>query len=125
AILPLYKMTTNPTQRVRPHLKRTLMAKTTSRANRKGKGRAAAPAADGQPTHVPDGRGGTAPGGENISGYFRKLFASRPELLDVPSNQEVFDHWLRDHPGQKEVPTNVKQAINTVKSILRRRRHLR
>jgi hypothetical protein len=57
--------------------------------------------------------------GETVSGYFRKVFAEAPRLLEGRSNQELLDRWLKDHPGHKEVPENVKANLQNVKSILR------
>ncbi|HEV3117949.1 MAG TPA: hypothetical protein VGY58_12915 [Gemmataceae bacterium] len=60
-------------------------------------------------------------GQENISGYFRKLFAENPKLLKTRSNQEVLERWLTDHPGKRKVPERVKQSLSNVKSILRKK----
>ena len=62
---------------------------------------------------------------ENISGYFRKVFAENPKLLKSRSNDELLHRWLFDHPGEKEVPARVKQALSNVKSVLRSRRRKR
>jgi hypothetical protein len=63
---------------------------------------------------------GTA--GETVSGYFRRIFAENPKLLKTRSNEEILNRWLSDHPGHDEVPTNVKQGLSNVKSILRSKR---
>jgi hypothetical protein len=49
-----------------------------------------------------------APGanGETTSGYFRRLFKENPKLLKGSDNSELFQRWLQDHPGHKEVPVN-------------------
>ena len=57
---------------------------------------------------------------ETVSGYFRKIFAEKPQLLKTRSNQELLDRWLKDHPGHTEVPENVKQNLSNVKSVLRK-----
>ena len=59
------------------------------------------------------------PGGENISGYFRQVFKENPKWLEGRSNDEVLARWLKDHPGEKEVPKRVKQNLSNVKSVLR------
>ena len=59
------------------------------------------------------------PGGETISGYFRQVFKDNPKWLEGRSNDEVLARWLKDHPGEKEVPKKVKQNLSNVKSILR------
>src|SRR5882724_1918688 len=60
--------------------------------------------------------------GETISGYFRKVFAENPTLLDSRSNDELFARWLRDHPGEKEVPEKVRQNLSNIKSVLRKQK---
>jgi hypothetical protein len=63
--------------------------------------------------------------GETVSGYFRRIFAENPKLLKNRSNEEILNRWLTDHPGHKEVPTNVRQNLSNVKSVLRSRRRRR
>jgi hypothetical protein len=58
--------------------------------------------------------------GENVSGYFRKVFAENPGWLDTRSNDAVFARWLADHPGEITVPEKVRQNLSNVKSILRK-----
>jgi hypothetical protein len=58
--------------------------------------------------------------GESIGGYFRKLFAENPRWLDSRSNDELFVRWLKDHPGETEVPERVRQNLSNIKSVLRR-----
>jgi hypothetical protein len=58
--------------------------------------------------------------GETVSGYFRKVFQENPRLLEGRSNQELLDRWLKDHPGEKEVPKTVKANLQNIKSILRK-----
>src|SRR5262249_11334712 len=36
-------------------------------------------------------------------------------------NKELLDRWLKDHPGQKEVPARVKANLSNVKSVLRKK----
>ncbi len=59
------------------------------------------------------------PGGETISGYFRQVFKENPKWLEGRSNDEVLARWLKDHPGEKEVPKRIKQNLSNVKSNLR------
>jgi hypothetical protein len=58
--------------------------------------------------------------GETVSGYFRQVFKENPSLLDGRSNQELLDRWLKDHPGQKDVPKRVKANLQNIKSVLRK-----
>jgi hypothetical protein len=60
---------------------------------------------------------------ESVSGYFRKIFAEQPELLDSKSNQELVDRWKADH-GASEVPNSVRSNLANLKSHLRKRRRL-
>jgi hypothetical protein len=60
------------------------------------------------------------PAAETISGYFRRVFADNPQLLEGRSNDAILERWLHDHPGQ-EVSKQVKQGLQNVKSILRSR----
>lgn len=55
----------------------------------------------------------------SISGYFKAIFAEQPRLLWERSNEALYQQWLADHPGQKEVPLRVKQGLSNVKSVLR------
>ena len=64
-------------------------------------------------------QGNGQPGGETISGYFRQVFKDNPKWLAGRSNDEVLARWLKDHPGEKEVPKKVKQNLSNVKSVLR------
>jgi hypothetical protein len=57
--------------------------------------------------------------GENISGYFRRIFQESPNLLKTRSNDELLRRWLADHPGETEVPKSVKVGLQNVKSVLR------
>jgi hypothetical protein len=69
-----------------------------------------AKAKDGQPN-----------GGESVSGYFHKVFQESPKLLKTRSNDEVLQRWLKDHPGETEVPAQVRNSLMNVKSLLRKR----
>ena len=90
--------------------KPTKPADNNSRSSSRGKG-----AAKGR-------RGGRGQGdGETVSGYFRRVFEERPDLVQSGSNQEIFDRWLADHAGEKDVPQRVKQILFNVKSLLRRK----
>ena len=62
---------------------------------------------------------------ENIQGYFRVIFQENPKLLKKRSNEQLYERWLKDHPGEKEVPVNVRQSLSNLKSILRHRRKVR
>jgi len=57
-------------------------------------------------------------GTESISGYFRKIFAEKPELLKGRSNEEVLALWAADHGG-KPANDRVKQNLSNVKSLMR------
>jgi hypothetical protein len=61
----------------------------------------------------------------SIQGYFRPIFAENPRLLKQRSNDALYERWLRDHPGEKEVPLRVKQGLSNLKSVLRNRRRRR
>jgi hypothetical protein len=66
-----------------------------------------------------------AEGGESVQGYFRKIFDENPKLLKQRSNKELFERWLKDHPGETAVPDKVKQGLSNLKSVLRNRRQRR
>jgi hypothetical protein len=59
---------------------------------------------------------------ESVSGYFKKIFKERPDLLNSGSNAALFERWLQDHPGEKNVPNRVKSILSNVKSVVRRKR---
>src|SRR5579859_3932531 len=59
--------------------------------------------------------------GETPSGYFRRVFKENPQLLGSKSNNALFSRWLADHPGQTEVPKNVKGILFNIKSVLRKK----
>src|SRR6516225_201488 len=58
--------------------------------------------------------------GGSISGYFKAIFKQNPGLLKATSNEDIFARWLKDHPGEKEVPDRVKGILFNVKSKLRK-----
>ena len=66
-----------------------------------------------------DGQGANGAAGENIAGYFRKIFEENPRLLKERSNEELYQRWLADHPGHSEVPLKVRTGLQNVKSVLR------
>ncbi|HEV3260258.1 MAG TPA: hypothetical protein VG013_25605 [Gemmataceae bacterium] len=57
-----------------------------------------------------------------MSGYFRRVFEERPDLLDARNNAEVLYRWLQDHPEAMGVPDKVKASLANIKSILRKKR---
>jgi uncharacterized protein (UPF0147 family) len=59
------------------------------------------------------------PQGDSVSGYFRKIFKESPKFLNSRSNDEMLKRWLADHPGETEVPKNVKSILSNLKSVLR------
>src|SRR4029079_18702450 len=71
-------------------------------------------------TDAEEGKGNGQEGAETISGYFRRLFEENPNWLEERSNQALLDRWLKDHPGQTEVPDNIKNNLSNVKSTLRK-----
>jgi hypothetical protein len=69
-------------------------------------------------------RGSRGPGGgESVSGYFRKIFLDRPELLDSKSNDELIRRWKADH-GTSQVPNSVRSNLANLKSQLRKRQRM-
>jgi hypothetical protein len=86
-----------------------------AKAKTKGKG------TDGTPAPQAGGNG-AGPGDENVSGYFRKIFAENPKLLKGRSNAELLQRWLDDHPGFTEVPQKVKNNLANIKSVLRKKK---
>ena len=58
--------------------------------------------------------------GGSVSGYFKAVFKENPGLLKSTSNEDIFARWLKDHPGEKEVPDRVKGILFNVKSKLRK-----
>jgi hypothetical protein len=53
---------------------------------------------------------------ETTSGYFKRLFKENPKFLRGGSNENLLNQWLTDHPGNKEIPKNVRQILSNVKS---------
>src|SRR6266850_6317938 len=72
-------------------------------------------------THMPKAKANAKASAETVSGYFRRLFQENPKLLDGRSNEELLGRWLKDHPGEKEVPERIKNSLANVKSVLRTR----
>src|SRR2546430_2861330 len=56
--------------------------------------------------------------GVSIQGYFRPIFQQNPKLLKQRSNEPLYERWLRDHPGEKEVPERVRQGLSNLESVL-------
>src|SRR5437763_1244999 len=73
----------------------------------------------------PNGAAGPGQGGENVAGYFRKLHAEAPHLFAERSNDKLLKRWLADHPGQEEIPRNVKTSLANIKSVLRSKKRTR
>ena len=72
-----------------------------------------------QTTNPATGQDNGQAGGENISGYIRRVFKENPKWIETRSNDEVLARWLKDHPGETEVPDRVKKNLSNVKSDLR------
>ncbi len=53
-------------------------------------------------------------GGESVHGYFRGVFKENRKVIWERSNDVLFERWLRDHPGEKEVPVPPGAASRTV-----------
>ena len=68
---------------------------------------------------APEAEGTTQSG--TISGYFRKIFAENPSLLNERSNEELLRRWLADHPDETVVSERVKQNLANIKSVLRKK----
>ena len=77
--------------------------------------------ADDQGQATPPNNGRAQGGGESVSGYFRKIFAENPKLLDSKSNAELLDRWLADNPGETEVPARIRNNLANLKSVLRKK----
>jgi hypothetical protein len=60
--------------------------------------------------------------GVSVAGYFRPIFQQNPKLLKQRSNEPLYERWLKDHPGEKEVPAKVRQGLSNLKSVLRAKR---
>src|SRR4051794_13603759 len=57
---------------------------------------------------------------ESVSGYFRRVFADNPQLLEGRSNDAILERWRSDHPGEP-LSDPVKNGLQNVKGILRSR----
>jgi hypothetical protein len=64
-------------------------------------------------------------GKQTVRGYWVKLLNAHPAWLTGRSNEKLFEQYLKDHPGEKEVPQKAKQGLSTVKSIMRKERKTR
>jgi len=60
--------------------------------------------------------------GGSVASYFRAIFKENPTLLDTRSNDEILLRWLKDHPGEKQVPDRIKANLANVKSVLRKKK---
>ena len=58
---------------------------------------------------------------ENVSEYFRNVFKANPQLLQSPTNEDVYNVWLKDHPGYDGVPNRVKQICSYIKGVAKRK----
>lgn len=72
-----------------------------------------------KPKQTANQTGPSANGTETVAGYFRRVFAENPRLLEERSNDALYQQWLRDHPGHTEVPQSVKNSLQNIKSVLR------
>jgi hypothetical protein len=59
---------------------------------------------------------------ESIMGYFRPILEANPKYLKSRKNGELYERWLKDHPGYSEVPQPVKNGLSNLKSTLRAKR---
>jgi hypothetical protein len=58
-----------------------------------------------------------------VSGYFRKVFAERPDWLGEKSNDPTLARYREDHgmaPGA-EIDKKIKQNLANIKSVLRKK----
>src|SRR5262245_60367006 len=62
---------------------------------------------------------------ESIMGYFRPILEQNHELLRQRSNDELYARWLKDHPGQKKVPDQVRNGLSNLKSTMRKKLGIR
>ncbi|MCI0459414.1 MAG: hypothetical protein L0Z62_20885 [Gemmataceae bacterium] len=64
-------------------------------------------------------------GDESIQGYFRPILEENPKkYLRNRDNSELYERWLKDHPGHTEIPHSVKNSLNNLKSRLRKERKM-
>src|SRR5438105_15109467 len=59
---------------------------------------------------------------ESIMGYFRPILEENPRYIKNRKNDELYDRWLKDHPGHKEVPQPVRNGLSNLKSTMRAKR---
>lgn len=57
---------------------------------------------------------------QTIRQYWIEVLTAHPSWLHKRSNDELFDEYLKDHPGESEVPKSAKQGLSTVKSQMRK-----
>jgi hypothetical protein len=57
---------------------------------------------------------------ESVASYFRGVFKENPRWLKSRSNDDLLLRWLKDHPGEKEVPNRIKGIMANTKSVLRK-----
>src|SRR6266568_3842966 len=57
--------------------------------------------------------------GVSIQGYSRPIFHQNSKLLKQRGDDALYERWLKDHPGEKEVPDKVRQGLSNLKSVLR------
>jgi hypothetical protein len=57
-----------------------------------------------------------------VASYFKAIFKENPALLVTRSNDEILQRWLKDHPGDKEVPQRIKGNLANIKSVLRKKK---
>jgi hypothetical protein len=55
-------------------------------------------------------------------GYFRPILEANPKYVKNRKNDELYELWLKDHPGFKEVPQQVRNGLSNLKSTLRAKR---
>lgn len=60
---------------------------------------------------------------ESTAAYWKRILLERPRLITSKgANETLRDIWLKDHPGQTEVPANIVANLANVKSQLRSKR---
>ncbi|MBL8796486.1 MAG: hypothetical protein JNM56_21480 [Planctomycetia bacterium] len=61
--------------------------------------------------------------GESTAAYWKRILLERPRLLNSrKSNEALREIWLKDHPGQDEVPANIMANLANVKTQLRNKK---
>lgn len=61
--------------------------------------------------------------GPSIAGYFRKLFMENPALLEHKTNDQILNHYRKDHgmAADAVVEKRVKDAMANTKSQLKKK----